>query len=75
MKHLNRSETTMLMATILDMEYGLNSMQGTHFIINIVTCYLLTRRIISGLRILYLDLLDIHEVEFTVTYNLSNYIT
>jgi hypothetical protein len=28
-------------------------------IINIVTCYLLTRRIIRGLRIVYLDLLDI----------------
>jgi hypothetical protein len=29
----------------------------------IVMCYLLTRRIICGLRILYLDLLDIHQAE------------
>jgi hypothetical protein len=28
-----------------------------------VTCYLLTRRIIHGLRILYLDLLDVHQAE------------
>jgi hypothetical protein len=40
-----------------------------------VTCYLLTRQIVCGLRILYLDLLDLHQAEVAVTYNTSNYIT
>jgi hypothetical protein len=44
-------------------------------VLNIVTCYLLTHRIICGLRILYLNLLDIHQAVFTITYNISNYIT
>jgi hypothetical protein len=40
-------------------------------LINIVTCYLLTRRIICGLRILYLDLLDLHQAVFTIAYNIT----
>jgi hypothetical protein len=42
---------------------------------HIVTCYLLTRRIISGLRILYFDLFDLHQAVFTITHNICNYIT
>jgi hypothetical protein len=40
----------------------------------IVTCYLLTRRIISGLRILYLNLLD-EPGRITRTYYTSNLIS
>jgi hypothetical protein len=40
--------------------------------IYIVTCYLLTRRIISGLRILYLDLLDIHQAELQLVITFPN---
>jgi hypothetical protein len=42
----------------------------------VVTCYLLTRRIIYvGYGSLYLDLLDLHQAEFAITYNISNYST
>jgi hypothetical protein len=43
-------------------------------VIDIVTCYLLTHRIISGLRI-FISIYWIHQAEFTITYNLCNYIT
>jgi hypothetical protein len=49
-----------------------STQQQKHYI---VTCFLLTRRIICGLRILYLDLLDLHQASFTITYNTSNFIT
>jgi hypothetical protein len=42
--------------------------------INSVTCYLLRLRIISGLRILYLNLLDVLG-RITVACNTSNHIT
>jgi hypothetical protein len=39
---------------------------------NIMTCYLVSRQIICGFWILYLDLLDIHQAEFTLTcYSLN----
>jgi hypothetical protein len=44
-------------------------------LISIVTCYLLTRRIICGLRILCSIYWILHQAEFTITYNTSKYIT
>jgi hypothetical protein len=39
---------------------------------HIVTCYLVTRQIISGLRILYLDLLVMHQAELQLIYYSHN---
>jgi hypothetical protein len=40
---------------------------------HIVTYWLVTRQIISGFWILYLDLFDIHQAGFTITYSPQSY--
>jgi hypothetical protein len=47
--------------------------RGKGTLIMIVTCFLLTRRIIYGLRILYLNLLDIHQAELHLLITVSIY--
>jgi hypothetical protein len=62
--HLAEPLQQILNNTVLNKWYSLLAHQISLHVkffcaLNIVTCYLLTRRIISGLRILYLGLLDI----------------